>query len=206
VTTTFDSLLESAINLERFAGVARGTLERAQATTPFGEFQSSQKNFTIWLAARLLGQTEYRLGEFAPAEQAITLALQARKAVATDSIPDRRDLAELSTWIAMSQAHQGRAAEAEQTIAPVVAFYRQLLKRNHGNRWVPVEFAAALYAQSLADSAHRSALLTEAARQLDQMPANLKGLHDVRQWRERVSEAQRARTAEISGPRSGAGG
>jgi AAA+ ATPase superfamily predicted ATPase len=189
--------------------VARSTLEAVQAGMPFSEFQRSQQNFSVWLAARLLGQTQYRLGQFAEGERSNTLALQARKVVATDSINDRRDLAELSTWIALSQARQGHNSEAAQTVRPVVAFYRQLMRRNHGNQWVPLEFAVAVYAQALAEPSQRSSLLAEAARQLEQMPANLRSLHDVRQWIERVREAQQSRAADLSSsapPRLESGG
>jgi hypothetical protein len=63
---------------------------------------------------------------------------------------------------------------------------------NHGDLWQPVELASALFAQALSDKSNSAALLHEAAALLDATPPALQGLHDVKQWRQRVREAQRA--------------
>ncbi|MGL1608660.1 hypothetical protein ACSTIN_22965, partial [Vibrio parahaemolyticus] len=52
------------------------------------------------------------------------------------------------------------------------------------------ELANALYAQALTDPKQAPALLREAASLFDQLPASLRSLHDVRQWRARIDEAR----------------
>jgi hypothetical protein len=101
-------------------------------------------------------------------------------------------MAEKSTWLAMALARQGHLEEASQVIAPVVKFHRDLAARNHGDVWQPVELAGALFAQALSDKTRSAALLHEAAALLDATPLALQGLHDVKQWRQRVREALRA--------------
>jgi hypothetical protein len=80
---------------------------------------------------------------------------------------------------------------ALQVITPVVKFERELAARNHGDLWQPVELAGALFAQALSDPTKSAALLREAAALLDNTPQALQGLHDVKQWRQRVHEALR---------------
>ena len=103
---------------------------------------------------------------------------------------DQRELAEVSTWLAMSLAQQGKFADALREVAPVLKFQRDLSARNHGDVWQPTELAAALYAQALADPPHRAALLKEAAALLAAAAPTLKPLREIRQWRERVTQAQ----------------
>ena len=90
----------------------------------------------------------------------------------------------------MAQARQGRMSEAARTIGPVLRFYRELAAKNHGDQWLPLELAGALYAESLSDPKEAGANLREAARLIDGLPSALQSTHDVRQWRERIRQAQ----------------
>ena len=103
---------------------------------------------------------------------------------------DKRDLGEVNTWLAMALAREGKNAEAAQTIEPVVKFQRALATRNHGDRWLPQELAAALYAQALIDTKHGAELLHEAATLMDGLPGAIKNLHDVRQWQTKIQQAR----------------
>jgi len=124
-------------------------------------------------------------------------ALARRKPWASSEVSDQRDVAEASTWLAMAVARQGRPAEAAQIIAPWVTYQRELAAKNHGNQWLPLELAAALYAEALGDAQRRPALLREAAALVDNLAPPLRPLHDVRQWRERIQQAQQGKlTAE----------
>jgi tetratricopeptide (TPR) repeat protein len=136
------------------------------------------------------GRAEYQLGNFAAAAQAERTALQACKAGLGDHAAPRR-IAQHSTWLSMALAHEAKSQEAAQTIAPVVAMYRALEKKNHGDRWLPLELAEALYAQSLTDDGHRAALLREATGHVDHLIPSIAGLHDTRQWRARIEAARR---------------
>ncbi len=171
--------------------LAWDTLRRLQAITPERGVQEVQKYVSLYLAANIAGHAEYLLGNYADAERAQRQAIEARKQYLTEAVGDRRDLVEKSTWLAMAIARQGRLDEAAQVIGPVVKFQRELAAKNHGDRWQPLELAAALYAQALTDGKKRAALLREAAALVDGLPAALRALHDVRHWRERIGAAER---------------
>jgi hypothetical protein len=87
----------------------------------------------------------------------------------------------------------GKLDEAAHTIGPAVQFERELAAKNHGDQWVPVELAGALYAQALADKKQSAALLREAARLLDGTAPTVRNTHDVRLWREWIRQAQQPR-------------
>ena len=85
-----------------------------------------------------------------------------------------------------------QSAAAAQAIAPVVKFQRELAAKNHGDQWLPLELAGALYAEALSDPARRAALLGEAAALVNGLSPQLRTVYDVRQWRERIRQAQQA--------------
>jgi hypothetical protein len=166
-------------------------VRQLQAFTPRSGFETSVRHGGLYYGSVLLGWTQYRLGDFAAAEQTLRLAAGERRATGDRAVQDRRDLGLVSTWLAMALTRGGRAAEAASTIAPVVSFQRQLAARNRGDRWQPVELAAALYAQALADPAHAAPLLREAATLLDGVAPEVRGARDVQLWREWVRQAAR---------------
>ena len=167
------------------------TVRKLNPITPDGGVQENQKYTSLFLAYHLEGRARFRLGDYAGAERAERAAIAARKHTPIEAVADRRDVAELSTWLAMAIARQGRLDEAAQTIAPVVKFHRELAARNHGDQWQNVEFAAALYAQTLTDKPHAAALLREAAAKMDTLPPAMRGMHDVRLWRSFIGAAGR---------------
>jgi hypothetical protein len=182
--------------------IATDAVSQLQSARPNGAHQASQRSISLYVASHIAGRTEFRLGDFAAAQQAERTALAARKEWGNQSTPDQRDLGEVSTWLAMSLARQGRITEAAQIIAPVVKFQRELAARNHGDKWLPLEFAGALYVQSLTDKNKSAALLREAAGLVDGLPPTLRNLHDVRLWRDLIQQAQKG-AAELTAPVSG---
>jgi hypothetical protein len=170
---------------QRLAGEV---LSRIQAMTIKGDADAHIKSIWVAIATNLAGHVEYRLGNFAAAEKAERAALEARRVWGEHNIFDQRDLAEMSAWLAMAQARQGHTADAAQTIAPVVKLQRELAARNHGDQWVPLELARALYAQSLTDPGRRAALLQEAAKLVDGLAPTIQPLHETRRWREWIRQ------------------
>ena len=170
--------------------LAADALSRLQAATVLGDAGALYKSGWLALTSRFAGEFDYRLGNFAAAEKAERTALAVRRLNGEQTTFDQRDLGEMSTWLAMAQARQGKMADAAATIAPVVNLQRGLVARNHGDQWVPLELARALYAQSLTDPAKSAALLREAAKLVDGLAPTLQPLHDTRLWREWIREAQ----------------
>jgi hypothetical protein len=125
-------------------------------------------------------------------------ALDSHKHWPTHNDFDRRDDARMTTLLAMALTREGRAADAEHVITPVVKFHRELAARNHGDEWQHVEFASALYAQALADKRQRPALLKQAAALIAAVPPEMRDLHSVRLWRDRIRDELHARTAAVA--------
>lgn len=172
----------------RLAAEATGQLRAAKYQ---GESQALLRAYPLYSLSSLYGRAQYHLGHFAAAEQAQRVALQQRKLLSWVDLSvasGQRVLTENSTWLAMALARQGKLREAAQVIDPVVRFDEGLLARNHGDVWVPLELAHALYAQSLADPARSAALRRRAAALLKGLPPRLQKLRDVRQWRRWASE------------------
>jgi AAA+ ATPase superfamily predicted ATPase len=160
------------------------------AVTPSGGAQETSKYLTLYFAYSAEGRAEYQLGDFAAAERSAAKAVEASRASGAEATDDLRRRAEVSTWMAMAQARQGRMSEAARTIRPVVRFQRELAAKNHGDQWLPVELAGALYAAALSNANEGAANLREAARLIDGLPREVQSAHDVRQWRERIRQAQ----------------
>ena len=162
-----------------------------RGATPRGAHEELQKASVLYATSLLRTRTEFGRGDYAEAEGAAREGLRFRKVVSGESVQDRRELGELSTWLTLALAREGHTAEAAETIAPVVEFQRGLKAKNHGDVWQPYELANALYAQALTDPKQAPALLREAISLLDQLPTSMRGLHDVRLWRARIEEARR---------------
>jgi tetratricopeptide (TPR) repeat protein len=171
--------------------MAQGAVQQLHSAKTVGTFQANQVAITSYYGLHVAGRADYLLGNYTAAEQAERQALEARTHWSTEGVSDQRYLKELSTWLTMALAKQGKLAEAAQEIAPVVRYQRELKARNRGEVWQPAELAAALYAQALTDPGRRAPLLKEAAALLDATPPTLRGLHDIRLWRGLISAAQR---------------
>jgi hypothetical protein len=172
----------------RVASQVIGPLRDAKAD---GAHQQFQQASVIYAGSFVLTRVEFGRGDYAAAEKAVREAIEFRKIMSTGAVQDVRDLDELATWLTLALVRQGHVSEAAQTIAPVVTFQRGLAAKNHGDRWQPYELANALYAQALTDPKKAPALLREATALFDQLPASMRNLHDVRQWRARIEEARR---------------
>ncbi len=150
-------------------------------------FEQAWTDSTVFLAAHVAGQADYRLGNFSEAEKAEHIAVDARHRVGDQAVLDRRDIGIKSTWLAMAIARQGRTDEAAKIIAPVVKYDREIAPPLHGDQGLPRDIASALSAQALTDTAPAPALLREAAALIDSVVPTVRGTHDVRQWRERIT-------------------
>ncbi|MGB6451806.1 MAG: hypothetical protein WBE92_13725, partial [Steroidobacteraceae bacterium] len=154
------------------------------AHTPIAalKVQSVDQLSTVSALARGEGRADYALGDFAAAEQAERTSLGGMHALAkfVGGSNLQRDEAQTAIWLSMVLAREGKREEAARTIPPAVQTYRALAKRNHGDQWLPLEFAEALYAQSLTDNQHRAALLREASHLVDHLIPSIAKLHDTR--------------------------
>ncbi|HUA22676.1 MAG TPA: hypothetical protein VMA54_01005 [Steroidobacteraceae bacterium] len=177
----------------RLAGEASTQLLSAK---PVGDAQKLAQAYLLYDLSSIYGEAEYQLGHFDLCERAERIALKRNAMVlpfAVSVLASKRDSAEISTWLAMALARQGKRPEAAQVIDPVVTFEQGLLARNRGDVWVPYELAHALYAQALAEPARRDVALEKAAALLNGLSPQLQRLHDVRRWRQWVASLQSVR-------------
>jgi len=170
--------------------IAQDAMNQVRPLKPEQGVQENEKYITLFWAANIAGHAEYLMGEYFAAEREQREALAARKKFVTETIGDQRNVAEISTWLAMAIAKQGRLAEAAAVIAPVVKFERELAAKNRDDKWLPYELACALYVQARTDMQKSAALLREASTLMDGLAPTLRPLHDVRRWRERIHQAQ----------------
>ena len=182
-------------DLQSAARSAADISGQLRAISPHGDFQAQERDLSLWVIDHIAGRTQYQLGDFAAAEKAEREAVASRKPWATSEVADQRALGEASTWLAMAVARQGRSTEAAQIIAPWVTYQRGLARKNHGDQWLPLELAAALYAEALTDAKRRPALLQEATTLVNGLAPALRPLTDVRLWSELIRQAQHAGVA-----------
>ena len=76
--------------------------------------------------------------------------------------------------------------ERERLQCPVVKLQRDLASKNHGDRWLPLELAGALYVESLTDSKNGATSLREAVELVQGLPPDLRSVRDAEEWRERI--------------------
>ena len=188
---------EAEVDYERdeFGAARRLTAEadtQLRDASPSSPFETKVRADLFWFFADILGHSEYRLGHFAAAEEAERLALEQHRIGSPDSLNDKRDMAEISAWLAMALARQDKRVDAKQVAEPIVRFEQGLLARDHGDVWVPYELACTLYAQSLADPHRGSELRARAAALLDRLPPTLQKLHDVKEWRRMIARGNAA--------------
>jgi tetratricopeptide (TPR) repeat protein len=174
-------------NQDDLRAAERDALEAVKAVQdvkPAAGYQDYFKRYQIFYSQSVIGQARYQEGAYADAEKPLRSATATRETWPVDNVEEKRALADAVTvYLAMALARQHRLGEAQATIAPVVAMHREFAAQNHGDNTQHIEMARALYAASLADPAHRSALLTEAAGLLDSIPATMRALHSVTQLR-----------------------
>jgi tetratricopeptide (TPR) repeat protein len=166
---------------------------------PAGGQEVFQKSACIFYPDRLKGQAEYLSGDYAAAEKTLREALEARKQWPITNDDQRREENEASTLLALAIAAQGRRAEAQQIIDPVISFQRSLAARNHSDRQQHVELAKALYAKATAetDAGRRSALLKESGTLIDSIPAQMQALRSVRVWHDQIHAALQKPAAQL---------
>jgi hypothetical protein len=177
-------------DLQTAHDIVTAAARQLRDSKPSGSHEELQKANTLYIAALITTRVEFERGDYAAAEKAAREAAAQREIVSTGAVQDSRDQGEIATWLTMALVRQGRLAEAAQTIAPVIKFQRGIAARNRGDLWLPYEMANALYAQALTDPKQAATLLREAASSFDKLRPSMRNLHDVKQWRTRIQQAQ----------------
>jgi hypothetical protein len=177
-------------DLQTAHDIVTAAARQLRDSKPNGSHEESQKANTFYIAALIATRVEFERGDYAAAEKSAREAAAQREIMSTGAVQDSRDQGEIAIWLTMALVRQGRLAEAAQTIAPVIIFQRGIVARNRGDQWLPYEMANALYAQALTDPKQAAVLLREAVSLFDKLPPSMRNLHDIKQWRTRIQQAQ----------------
>jgi tetratricopeptide (TPR) repeat protein len=169
-----------------------------QGINPNGGFQDFYKHACVFYPDRFKGEAEYLQADYPAAEHTLREALEARTHWPMTTEGDRREQSEVSIMLALALIGERRDDEARRLIEPIVKYQRDLSARNHGDQQQHVELARALYAQALIDPSRRTPVLQEAAALLEAVPPQMRTLHSVRIWRDRVHDALRAPSAGLA--------
>jgi hypothetical protein len=174
----------------------RGTIAAAKAAeimaddiVPDAQFQGYERILCTALTRIDEAEADVELGNLPEAEAVQRKAMAIVEKLPIESDDDRRHRMEASVHLAWILAGEHRAADAAKVLEPAVRFDRELAARNHGDATQTGELAVAIYVEALTDPKRRAALLREAASLIDGMPPELRALHSMRRWRERVRTA-----------------
>jgi len=153
--------------------------------------EESQKANTFYIAALIATRVEFERGDYAAAEKAAReAAATARDCEQRGAVQDSRDQGEISHLAHHGARAPGTPDRGRADNRPRDQISAGIAARNRGDLWLPYEMANALYAQALTDPKQAAALLREAASLFDKLPSSMRNLHDVRQWRTRIQQAQ----------------
>jgi hypothetical protein len=141
-----------------------------------------------------MAQSAYALKDYATAEREMKQVLALREMQPWFELGDKREVAYERAFAALVAARLDRQADAQKMIAPVLEFERSLSPRNRDDPTQRLELAVALYVASVAGLGDATAQLAEAAATMDRLPAQMRALHDVGVWRERIAEERKKRT------------
>jgi tetratricopeptide (TPR) repeat protein len=130
----------------------------------------------------------YRLGDYAAAERATTVALEQWRVLRPDELGERRDEASDRALRALVLVRLGRQDEARELAGPVLALQRGLASKNQGSAGQRFELAQALIAAATAGMGDARAQRAEAARLIDGLPEGFRDTSDVKFWRARLVE------------------
>jgi hypothetical protein len=138
-----------------------------------------------------MAQSAYALKDYATAERLTTQLLEVRKREPNRTLGARREAAFERAFAALVLARLERQSDAQQLIAPVLKFEREISPRNFDDPSQRLELATALYVASVAGLGDPAAQLTEAAAVVDRLPAEMRQLGSTSVVRNRIAEEQK---------------
>ncbi len=172
--------------------MARASVRRLAALKPPTAEQELRRNQMLIVAYRTMAYASYGLRDYSTAEGEIRQALEIRPSLPKRTLQDERDIGDENMLAAMIAARQGKEAEAQKIIEPVLKLHRELNARSDNEDQLQrIEFARALYVSALAGSSQKAAQLAEAAAILDRLPPELRRLITTTWLRDAISEEQR---------------
>jgi tetratricopeptide (TPR) repeat protein len=177
----------------RALDTGRLVVARLEQIKPADEGQRRLKDIWLRVTRFTLAQSAYALGDYATAEREMMQVLEVRQHQPWPDLGDKREIAFEKAFAALVLARLDRQAEAQKMISPVLEFERALSPRNRDDPTQRYQLAVALYVASVAGVGNVTTQLAEAGALMDKLPPEMRSLHDLTVWRERVAEEQKKR-------------
>jgi tetratricopeptide (TPR) repeat protein len=175
--------------------LARERNQIAQGLAPTSAGEKRLQAFILLQTQRQMAQSSLRMQKYADAEADVRQAIAYRQAIPPRNLDEEREAMDDQILLALALARQGRVADAQPVVAPVVRFHRELAARGGSDETQRLQLAQALYAAALAGAGReRPALLAEATRTLDALPAELRALKSTQLIRSDIAEEQKHRS------------
>jgi tetratricopeptide (TPR) repeat protein len=176
-------------DLHGTVAAAKAAENMADDVDPDAQFQGYERILCTAVSRFDEAEADVELGNLPEAESAQRKAMAIVEKLPIESDDDRRHRMEASVHLAWILAGEHRTADAAKVLEPAVRFDRELAARNHGDATQTGELAVAIYVNALTDPKRRATLLREAATLIDGMPAELRALHSMQRWRQRIRAA-----------------
>ncbi len=160
------------------------------ATGGAGNKQRGGRSEEAVLRYRQSAALSLLLGEFAVAEASARKALDF--APADSNVPSTvQSISEARAVLAIALGRQGKFEEANQVLAPALAFYRSPVVAKSDVATLNISHAEALLAAAVANPKEKAKFLGDATKRLDALPAAMKPLKNVLQLRAEIAAEMR---------------
>ena len=179
---------------QRALDLGRTIVPRIEQLKPEDADQLRIKNIYLRFVLIAMSDSAYALKDYATAERLMTRVLEVRKQEPIRTVGVKRGAASEQTSAALILTRLNRQSDAQQLIAPVLKFERELTPRNHDDPSQRLELANALYVAAVTSLGDRAAQLTEAAKLVDGLPPEMRQLRSTSLIRDRIAEEQKGRS------------
>ena len=171
---------------------AKGLRERLLQLQPANDYDRQRIAELLRRLHLALGWAELQTGDYAAAQENFGRVAEARKAILTQALGQRREAADDAALLAITLAHAGRIDDARALAEPALALQRELHARKSDDQWHKWSLALALVAVAESSPAKASVLLAESQAALDSLPAEARGLRNSQNVQKLIADARRA--------------
>jgi hypothetical protein len=167
---------------------SRKAIERIRKLKTINEGEVRQVAIGLAVAHKHAAIASYRLGDFATAEADMRASIGQLERLPIVTILDKVNVSEHRVLLAQAVARQARAAEAAKLVEPELAFNRDLVKRGSEDLRQHALLAQAVFVSALSLPPERRARITESAKMLQALPAEMTKQSDVARLRAEIAE------------------
>jgi tetratricopeptide (TPR) repeat protein len=178
---------------QRALEIGRVVMPKVDQLKPEDAAQRRLKNIYLRWGLFVEIQSAYALKDYATAERLAAQLQEVRKQEPPRTMVTRREATYERMYAALILSRLNRQAEAQQLIAPLLKFERELTTLNHDDPTQRLELALALYVAAVAGLGEPATQLAEAATIMDKLPPEMKQLRSTSVIRGYIADEQTRR-------------